>query len=313
VSSIRWIVRPGDGETVGVIAKKAAPRDPAALAEGRVFIGKKRAASAGEAVRVGDLVDVFRPRRTPGSLPLSSLAGAAHAPLVRVLHHDAALGFVVVEKPAAMATVPDHHGAKGTLVDEVGKLLSLSPSELRIVSRLDVGVSGAVVIALDEAGERRLAAARQEGTYRRGYLAIGAGLLDPPQGVIDAAIGRHADPRKRAVDGPEAKAAVSAYEVVGVASGHSLLRLSPKTGRTHQLRVHLASRGAPLLGDRAYGGALRLMKAGKVMVLDRIALHAHFVEIKGVCPRIEAPVPAFFSSAWAMLEGAPAVWTSVAS
>jgi 23S rRNA pseudouridine1911/1915/1917 synthase len=293
---------------VGPIARRAAPRDPAALQEGRVFIGKRRASSADEPVRIGDIVDVFRPRRTPGSLPTSALAGSASAPEVRVLHHDPALGIVVVDKPAAMATVPDHHGAKGTLVDEVGKLLAISPDTLRVVSRLDVGVSGAVVLALDEAGEGRLVAARQASEYQRGYVAIAQGLLEPRAGVITAAIGRHTDPRKRAVDGPEAKAAESSYAVAAVAAGHSFVRLAPKTGRTHQLRVHLAHRGAPLLGDRAYGGALRLMKAGKVMVLDRIALHAHFVEIKGLLPRIEAPVPAFFLAAWAMLDGAPAAF-----
>lgn len=305
-----------------MIAAKAAPRDPNAVAEGRVFIGKKRASSAIVSVRVGDIVDVYRPRRTPGTpsvrpLPSASASIATSGPAVaadrdrsaaRILHHDPAGGLVVVEKPAAMATVPDHHGATGTLVHEVGKLLDLSPDTLRVVSRLDVGVSGVVVLGLGEAGEGRLFAARRAGTYRRGYVAIGAGLLEPSVGIIDAAIGRHGDPRKRAVDGPEAKHAESAYEVAGVAAGHSFVRLEPKTGRTHQLRLHLAHRGAPMLGDRAYGGPLRLMKAGKVMVLDRIALHAHFVEIPGVIPRIEAPIPTFFAEAWAMLDDQPAPW-----
>jgi 23S rRNA pseudouridine955/2504/2580 synthase/23S rRNA pseudouridine1911/1915/1917 synthase len=87
-----------------------------------------------------------------------------------------------------------------------------------------------------------------------------------------------------------------------------VIHLEPHTGRTHQLRLHMAHLGAPLLGDRLYGGALRVLDRGAVLVLSRIALHARSVEIPGLLPYLEEPVPAELRRIWSVLGGAPSVW-----
>ena len=291
--AVRWIVRKGDGGTVGEIAARAAPKDPLALPDGRVFIGRIRAKDGKETVREGDVIDVFRPR-------------PASAEALRVLHH--ADDIVVVSKPAALATVPDHHGSAGTLVDEIARVLSLPVARIRVVSRLDVGVSGVVAFALTEAAERRLAEARTRGEYRRAYVAIAGGNLPAPRGIIDAPIGRHADPKKRAIPGLDPRPARTAYEVRGVAKASTLVDLFPETGRTHQLRLHLAHAGAPLLGDRLYGGVTRVTDEGAVHPLVRIALHARLIEVKGVVPAIEEAAPPLFHTLWKALGGDASVW-----
>lgn len=311
MSSVRWIVRPGDGDTVGDIVRRAAPRDAGAVGEGRVFIGKRRAKHASEAVRLGEVIDVFPPRKLrnelPGTRPSAEPASAEET--VRIVAEHG--GVVVAFKPARIATVPDHHGARGTLVDELARLVDRPLESLRIVSRLDVGVSGLVAFALDAPSERKLVEAREEGAYRRVYVAIAGGLPTPRAGIVVAPIGRHDDPRKRAIDGPEARAAETRYAVHAIAHEHALVHLEPRTGRTHQLRLHMAHLGAPLLGDRAYGGALRVVKAGAVHVLGRITLHARVIEIPGLVPRVEEPVPAAMRRVWSALDGDPSVWESL--
>lgn len=313
MSSVRWIVRPGDGATVGEIVRRSAPRDPAALGEGRVFIGRRRARADGDAVRVGDIVDVYPPRKLrnelPGATARGETASASAEETVRVVFREG--GLVVAAKPARIATVPDHHGARGTLVDAVARLVEKPLASLRVVSRLDVGVSGLVVFALDGEAEARLVQAREAGAYRRVYVAITSALPRLHEGVVDAPIGRHDDPRRRAVDGPEARAAQTRFEVRGTAGDHAVVHLEPRTGRTHQLRLHMAHLGAPLLGDRLYGGALRVMKAGAVHVLPRITLHARVVEIPGLVPRLEEPVPEAMRRAWSVLDGDAAVWEAL--
>lgn len=311
MSRIRWIVRPGDGTTAGEIARRAAPRDLAALAEGRVFVGKRRATGDLDVVKIGEIVDVFPPRKLRNELPGAGGRGtsASAEETVRIVFREG--GLVVAAKPARIATVPDHHGARGTLVDEVARLVDRPLASLRVVSRLDVGVSGLVVFALDADAERRLVEAREAGAYRRVYVAITGGVPVPREGIVDAPIGRHDDPRRRAIDGAEARAAETRFAVCAVASEHAVVHLEPRTGRTHQLRLHMAHLGAPLLGDRSYGGALRVVKAGAVHVLPRITLHARSVEIPGLVPRLEERVPEAMRRAWAILDGDPGVWEAL--
>lgn len=310
MSSIRWIVRIGDGDTVGEVVRRAAPRDANALEEGRVFVGKRRAKGATDAVRVNDVVDVFSPRKLRNELP-GARAGGATSPTdseesVRIVAVHG--GIVVAFKPARIATVPDHHGARGTLVHELATLLGRPIEALRVVSRLDVGVSGLVAFALDASSEQKLVEAREAGAYRRVYVAITGGVPTPTQGIVTASIGRHDDPRKRAINGADPRAAETHYAVHSVASEHAIVHLEPRTGRTHQLRLHMAHLGAPLLGDRAYGGALRVVKAGAVHVLPRITLHARVIDIPGVLPRLEEPAPEAMRRVWSALDGDPAAW-----
>lgn len=271
-------------------------RDPAALGEGRVFVERVRVTDARHRVGAGALVEV-------GS------AQAAAAPTLEILHEDA--GLMVVAKPAGLVTVPDHHG-HDSLQARVALHLGCPLEQVHPTSRLDRGVSGVVVFALDRAARERLASARERGDYARHYLAIAARGPTPEHGRWSAPIGRdRSDPRKRAVNGDRSTYASTEYRTLARARDGALMRLSPETGRTHQLRVHAAHAGLPLDGDATYGGRSRLISAtGDVLTLDRVALHAYRVELPGRrgTLRFVASVPEALRALWRAIGGLDEVW-----
>ena len=166
---------------------------------------------------------------------------------------------VAVDKPAGMPTIADHGGAAHALVAATARALGIDPARLHPTSRLDRGVSGVVVFALTKAAAERLARARGEGAYERRYVAIAASAPAPASGTWDAPIGRARDPRLRTVRGRDPIAAATRYGVCAHApGGAAMLAVAPVTGRTHQIRVHASHAGAPLLGDRDYGGPARV-------------------------------------------------------
>jgi RluA family pseudouridine synthase len=299
---LRWTVRPGDGSTVGeVLARAGADAD--AVREGRVFLGRLRVRTGDERVKPGDDLDVA-PRRAP--------PGANES--VTFLAREGDL--VAVDKPAGIPTIPDHAGASHSLLARVAHALGLEPARVHPTSRLDRDVSGVVVFALSRAAGERLMKARAEGRYERRYVALAQRAPAPERGVWDVPIGRARDPRLRMVKGRDAVPASTRYAVAAVAPTRvALLALSPVTGRTHQIRVHASHAGAPLLGDRAYGGPTRVtLPGGRVLEPGRIALHAARV----VVPReggqsagplvLSAPVPAELASLWSALGGELAAW-----
>lgn len=244
-----------------------------ALAEGRVFVARRRVSDAGLMLAPGDEVRVYAPRE------------ATEQPFVV----ERAGGFVIAYKPAALPTEPDRSG-NACLVRELGGL--------HAVSRLDVGVSGLVLLSEDRAAHQRAVALRDAGKITRIYLGLAERAPNPPSGRVGSP-----------VDG---KDAASDYEVLGEASPHrlpsgervrpALVRLAPVTGRKHQLRVHLRALGAPLLGDRAHGGARRLTaESGAVIEVPRIMLHAAEVELPGL--RASLPPPEDFAGVWSALLG----------
>jgi 23S rRNA-/tRNA-specific pseudouridylate synthase len=180
-------------------------------------------------------------------------------------------------------------------------------------SRLDRGVSGVVVIALSKRAAERMARARVEGTYARRYVAIAESAPQQGSGTWDTPLGRARDPRLRAPQGRDAVPALTRFAVVAHAGTRPMLALSPVTGRTHQLRVHAAHAGAPLLGDRAYGGPTRVvLEGGRVIPLGRIALHAARVTVPSARASIPlvaiSPIPCDLSQLWLALGGDPSAW-----
>lgn len=287
-----WVVRAGDGKTVGDIVK-CAGEDSKAIEEGRVFVGKQRVARADVPVEVGSEIRIGPP--TEQGEPVKILARTE--------------GLIAVEKRAGMPTVPDHVGTSHSLVALVAEELKRPVSDLRVTSRLDREVSGVVIFALGEAAEKKLIEARNAGNYQRRYLALAwAEHRLPDEGVWGGSIGLGHDARHRAVDGPEAKPAATKFRVVGRAGAHAtLLVVEPITGRTHQIRVHASHAGAPLVGDRDYGGPTRLtLENGGVLATSRIELHALRVSVPDLTA--EAPVPAEMDEIWKSLGGDPSAW-----
>jgi 23S rRNA pseudouridine1911/1915/1917 synthase len=294
--TIRWRVARGEGESVGAIVARAGG-DDAAIAEGRVFIGRRRAVRDSDPVAEGDDV-VVAPREAAGGAKVTILAQDED--------------IVVADKPAGIPTIPDQRGAAHSLLAQVAAAIELPADFLHPSSRLDRDVSGVVVFAHTVRGTEKLTNARANAGYRRRYVAISSKPPVPDAGLWNANIGRAADPKLRRVDGREAVDARTRYGVVGRAGEAALLAVSPETGRTHQIRVHASHAGAPLLGDRAYGGARSTtLPNGRVLPLDRIALHCARVEVLGRV--FVSPVPSDLIALWQALGGEAAAWDTAAS
>ena len=210
------------------------------------------AARSSEALHAGDEITVH----VPASAPQTELQ-AEDIPLV-ILHEDSDL--VVINKPAGLVVHPGAGNATGTLVQALlhhcKDLSGIGGVERPgIVHRLDKETSGCLVIAKNDAAHQSLAAQFANRTVEKTYLAIVEGTLRRGSGVIEAAIGRHRSNRqKMAVDlTGKGREAVTQYRVIAAADGLSLVECLPKTGRTHQIRVHLKHLGHPLAGDPVYG------------------------------------------------------------
>ena len=225
-------------------------------------------------------------------------------------------GLLFVDKPAGLQTEPDAR-TTDTLLSRLALQLRSPIERFHALSRLDTGVSGVVTLGLSPDARRLVQGWREQGRFRRRYLGLAANGLGAfvasgaHSGAWCESIGR-ASGSLRAVGGRHPESALTDYARVASASlaratpsAVHLLALSPRTGRTHQLRVHCSTHGLPLLGDRAYGGASRFISdCGAVTALDRIALHAAWVELPLSAPfRIEAPTPAFLLDVWRAFAG----------
>ncbi len=200
---------------------------------------------------------------------------------VEIVYQDAQL--LVLNKPAGLATTsPD----AGPCLFAIAKQLDLSAPQLHPLSRLDTQVTGLVAFARTSDANRAALAARQRGVLSRRYVALTAHVPDPREGDWHASIGIDPrDPRHRVAlpEGVEGghpvrrigvKHAHTSYAVSALAGPLALLQLWPRTGRTHQLRVHAAHAGAPLAGDTAYGGQKRItLPNGRILTASRVMLH----------------------------------------
>jgi 23S rRNA pseudouridine1911/1915/1917 synthase len=188
---------------------------------------------------------------------------------LRIVHVDEALA--VVDKPAGMVVHPAPSHSGPTLVDELGDLLGggADPERPGIVHRLDKGTSGLLVVARNDEAHAALQEQVQRREVERIYLALARGRLASRTGTIDAPIGRASRQRHRmAVSGAASRQARTHFEVLELLSAESYLEVRLETGRTHQIRAHLAAIGHPLAGDTTYGGEHKYD-------LERQFLHAH--------------------------------------
>ncbi len=192
-------------------------------------------------------------------------------PRPRILYSDEWLA--VVEKPAGLIVheAPGHTGP--TLVDALAELLAGGPDPIRpgIVHRLDRDTSGLLLVARSEPAHRALSKLIAEREVGRGYVALVAGCPSSRTGTIDAPLGRdHRSPERVVVGGRRARNAVTHFEVRERIGGDALLDVRLETGRTHQIRAHLAAIGHSVCGDPTYGGAGRYG-------LERQFLHARLL------------------------------------
>ncbi len=187
-----------------------------------------------------------------------------------ILYEDEHL--LVVNKPAGIASHPSPGINSGTLVNALlyhCEKLSQGSSTGRpgIVHRLDKGTSGLMIVAKDDLAHDLLAKQFKERKVEKTYVAVVKGAVELERGKIELPIGRHQTQRqKQAVRFDRARDAVTEYKVLKRFPGATMLELKPKTGRMHQLRVHLSYIGHPILGDAIYGG--------KSVLIARQALHA---------------------------------------
>jgi 23S rRNA pseudouridine1911/1915/1917 synthase len=196
----------------------------------------------------------------------------AEGPPVPIRFEDEHL--VVVAKPAGLVTHPTVGRRGGTLVNRLlGMGVPLAPAggPLRpgIVHRLDAGTSGLLVVAKTDEAYAILRERFRRHEVDRRYLALVRGAVEHEAFSVDAPLGRRA--AKVVVDATEGRRAETRFEVRERLAATTLLQASPRTGRTHQIRVHLASIGHPIVGDRAYGGAGDVARR---LGLDRPFLHA---------------------------------------
>ena len=227
-----------------------------------------------------------------------------------VIYEDDCLA--VVNKPPAMVVHPARGNWSGTLAGALqfhfaGKLSSTGgPTRPGIVHRLDRDTSGAILVAKNDQAHAKLAMQFESRTIEKAYFALTLGSPQRDRDVIDCPIGHHPHQRdKMAIrrDDPNSRTAHTFYEVVERFDGFAAVQATPKTGRTHQIRVHLNHIGCPVLCDRLYGGRSKITRGeirrdqgDELVLLDRQALHASWIKFthpeSGKTLKIEAPLPA---------------------
>ncbi len=246
---------------------------------------------AGEPVRAsyrvaeGDVIEVCLPDDEAGFCADASLPADGPPSFIRYQDED----LLIIAKGAPLATLPGSRIRTGTLREQVAALLGVDEASFTYhpVNRLDKGTSGLLAVARHAHSQRLLSAQLHGGSFVREYLAVTEGVPEAAEGTIDAPIARCGEGAKRCVR-EDGKPAVTHYRVERVSGNRALLRLRLETGRTHQIRVHLASIGCPIAGDYLYGTALSSLSG-------RFALHSAFLSlvqpITGETIKIEEPLP----------------------
>lgn len=257
------------------------------IAAGRVCVDGEPVASD-SMVRPGQVVSV----RPETEVPAAGVVAAEAIPLQILFEDDAVL---VLDKPAGLVVHPAAGNRTGTLVAGVihhwkEPHPDLDPLRPGLVHRLDKDTSGVLVLAKTPEALAELSAQFQDRTVSKQYVAFVHGRPASARGVVDAPVGRHPVDRKRMAIRDDGRPARTRYEVVAVAAGMARVHAWPETGRTHQIRVHLASLGTPIVGDAVYG-----KRGERVVDISRQALHAARLTFRhpttGESMTFEAPLP----------------------
>ena len=175
---------------------------------------------------------------------------------------------IVLDKPPGMVVHPTYKNWSGTLLNSVlWRLRDRAGAQPGILTRLDKDTSGLVVMALTPEVHAAMQRDQAAGRVRKEYLAVVQGTPEPARGSISLPLGRDIEDRRRVVVSRRRRASETRYEVMaGLAVSTSLVRCELVTGRTHQIRVHLAARGWPMLGDRGvWSGQMRRSPARPFM------------------------------------------------
>lgn len=273
-------------------------RIKALLGEGRVLLGGKVAAQASLKPAAGTQYEI----RVPEAVPTE--AQAQDIPL-NVVYEDEHL--IVIDKPAGLVVHPAAGNLDGTLVNALlhhcqGQLSGIG-GVVRpgIVHRIDKETSGLLVVAKTDKAHEGLARQFADHSIERAYFAVVAGLPVPPAGTVSGHIGRSDHDRKKMAVLHElnkrGKHAVTHYRLIEALDGAALVECRLETGRTHQVRVHMASIGHALLGDPVYGRTpQRLRPILTQLHFARQALHAAVLgfihPVTGAALRFESKLPA---------------------
>ena len=275
------------------------------LRTGQIRVDGKRAKAnlrlaAGQAIRVPP---IEREGDAPAARPAVVSASKAEAAALRaaVLHRDAQV--MALNKPAGLAVQGGPKQAKN--LDALLDLLTFEAAERpRLVHRLDRDTSGVLLLARTAAAARELTGAFKQDAARKIYWALVVGKPPKARGLIRLALDKRAGPGGEKVRVEEAgKRAETRYATVAAAKGITWLLLMPLTGRTHQLRVHCAALGCPILGDGKYGGKAAFSE--RVRLPKTIMLHARELALPhpddGTTLRVRAPLPPDRQAVWQQL------------
>jgi 23S rRNA pseudouridine1911/1915/1917 synthase len=252
---------------------------------GSVTVGSATAKPS-TVLEMGDMVELLVPPEVAPS-PIE-----AQALPLRVLFEDESM--LVLDKPAGMVVHPGAGNKGGTIANAVlhhceGIQVAGGEERPGIVHRLDKETSGCLLIAKTETAHRNISTQFAERTVAKTYLALVEGVPRMPHGTIDAPIARHPVHRQRMTVSERGREALTRYRVLASEGRHGLLECRPRTGRTHQIRVHLKHLGHPVAGDPVYG------RRGS---FERHLLHAWKISLRhplhGGEVSFQAPLPPDF-------------------
>lgn len=242
-------------------------------------------------LKTGDLIEIDIPDAVPTEIVPENIP-------LDILYEDDDL--LIVNKPKGMVVHPAVGHSTGTLVNAImyhcqGNLSGIN-GEIRpgIVHRIDKDTTGSLIICKNDEAHRNIAEQIKEHSVTRRYVGVVAGTFSEESGTVEGAIGRHPNDRKRmTINEKSGKPAVTHYRVLQTLKGASFMEFELETGRTHQIRVHMASISHPLLGDTVYGNSKNPYK------LQGQALHARTIGFihptTGEYIEVSAPIPEYMT------------------